>query len=74
MVFLQFSGAVVSFLFALAVMAVAKGGVHEATAAVFFCTGAVMFAGASITMAINKIRTTIVELLSKSDNNEPGEQ
>lgn len=74
MVFLQFSGAVISFLFAFAFMAVAKGGVHEATAAVFFCTGAVMFAGASITMAINKSRTTIVELLSKPNNSTQGDQ
>jgi len=67
MVFLQLAGSAISILFGLFIMTLARGGVHEATAAVFFCTGAVLFSGASITVAINRTRQTMTAALENAN-------
>lgn len=50
-----FISAAVSGLFGLLLLLIAKGGIHEATAATFFVVSAVSFSGAGIINAINRV-------------------
>jgi hypothetical protein len=50
-----FVSAAISGLFGLFLLLIARGGIHEATAATFFVVSAVSFAGAGIIGAINHV-------------------